>query len=140
MQTTPVSRPFTAKELLVKTMPFIWAKLFLRLITVLATAGLLALSIFVVSRNPAMGGGLIIVTAIIAAALNFFVVRVLGYAARVGHIAVLAETVKTGSVPANQVSYGADRVKERIGTAATFFVINKGSSPISVGNNRVKKQ
>jgi len=128
MQTAGTSlrmRPFTPKELLTKTMPFVWAKLLLRLIATLLTTGLLALGIFIATRNPTMGIGVIIVSVLISGVANFVLIRVFGYATRVGHIAVLAETVKTGAIPANQVSYGTSKVKERIGTAATFFIINK---------------
>jgi len=49
----------------------------------------------------------------------------MGYGVRVGHIAVLTETIKTGVLPENQVVYGKTKVVERIGTAATFFILNK---------------
>ena len=118
-------KKFTPKELLSKTMPFIWAKLMLRLIAAGLFLGLFAFSLFAFTRNPAVGFVLLIASFIVGAWGSFFLVRVVGYGVRVGHIAVLVETIKTGQLPANQVVYGKNKVVERIGTAATFFVINK---------------
>jgi len=121
---TPVSQ-FTPRQLLSKTMPFVWAKLFLRLIAAALVTGLLALGIFIAARSPMAGVGIIIGTVLISSGIYFIIVQVFGYAARVGHIAVLAETIKTGQVPDNQMQYGASMVKSRLASAAVFFAINR---------------
>ena len=119
-------KKFTAKELLSKTMPFVWAKLLLRLIAVGIFIGLFALGIWMLTRdNFAVGFVIIIISIATSGTVHFILVRGAGFAIRVGHIAVLTETIKTGRLPENQVAYGKTKVVERIGTAATFFVINK---------------
>jgi len=121
-----MGKKFTAKQLMDKTMPFIWAKLILRLIAVGIIAGMFALVILaVLSERLGVGYVLFIAALIAAPAIYYFMVRFLGYAVRVGHVAVLTETIKTGVLPSNQVEYGKNKVVERIGTAATFFFINK---------------
>lgn len=119
-------KKFTAKELLSKTMPFVWAKLMLRLITFAIFLGLFALGIFMIVRGSAGVGYILWIMSGLAGSLAYnFLVRVGGYAVRVGHVAVLTETIKTGQLPENQVVYGKNKVVERIGTAAAFFVINR---------------
>jgi len=108
------------------TMPFVWAKLVLRLIAAVVFLVPFALGIVMLARgNGGVGFVLVIVSLIAGAWGTFFLVRVMGYAVRVGHVAVLTETIKTGQLPDNQVVHGKNKVVERIGTAATFFVINK---------------
>jgi len=119
------TRRFTPRELLSRTMPFVWAKLFLRLLATGISVGIFALGIWMSGRFPAAGLVLVIIALVSASAIYFILVRIVGFGVRVGHIAVLTETIKTGQLPANQIAYGKQRVVERIGTAATFFVINK---------------
>jgi len=106
-------------------MPFVWAKLMLRLIAIGISIGIFALGIWIATFNMAIGFVVMIISLLISSTVYFVIVRVVGYGVRVGHIAVLAETIKTGTLPDNQIAYGKNKVMERIGTAATFFVINK---------------
>jgi len=120
---------FSAKELFSKTMPFIVAKLILRLIAAGIFLLLFGLGIFLIARGgdttAFIGFVLIIASIASAGVVHFVLVRMMGFAVRVGHIAVLTEAIKTGKIPENQVAYGKNKVTERIGTAATFFLINK---------------
>jgi len=47
-----------------------------------------------------------------------------GYLVKAGHIAVIAETLKTGRVPANQVQYGKQKVSERFATSNIYFAVD----------------
>jgi len=118
-------KKFTAKELLSKTMPFVWAKLILRLIPILLLIIGLVLGAWLLSRDNVAGLVIIIISIAIYGTVHFVVTRMAGFAVRVGHIAVLTEAIKTGALPENQIAYGKQKVIERIGTAATFFIINK---------------
>jgi len=117
---------FTPRELLTKTMPFIWAKLFLRLIVVLITVGIVALGVWMLGRNEAVGIGLVIFGIVAYPTICFILNRGVGYFIRVGHIAVLVEMIKTGQTPRDgMVAHSKQMVTKRIGAAATFFLINK---------------
>ena len=48
-----------------------------------------------------------------------------GYLVKAGHVAVIAEAMKTGQIPANQVSYGKQLVLERFLTANVYFAVDK---------------
>ena len=48
-----------------------------------------------------------------------------GYLVKAGHIAVIAEAMKTGQVPANQVNYGKQLVTERFATSNIYFAVDK---------------
>ena len=118
-------KSFTPKQLWSKTMPFVWAKLTLRLVAILIGAAILAISIWIFTANEAIGFFAIIFGLIASISIYGFVVRVFGYAVRVGHIAVLVETIKTGSLPDNQLIYGKKKVVEKFKTAAVFFVLDR---------------
>lgn len=122
----PVKK-WTARELLVKTMPFIWAKLFLRLIVVAIVSVLVAFGIWMIARDNVPVGIFLIIAAIIAYPMICFVFnRGAGYFVRVGHIAVLTEMIKTGAAPADgMVAHSKNMVVSRIGTVGAFFIINK---------------
>ena len=122
-------KKFTAKELFSKTMPFVMAKLVLRLIVAAIFLGLFGLGAFLITRGSGeagFAGFVVIIISIASLGVSHFVfVRMMGFAVRAGHIAVLTEAIKTGKIPDNQVAYGKNKVTERIATAATFFLINK---------------
>lgn len=120
-----MNEKFTPKQLLSMTMPFVLAKLVLRAVAILISAGLLALGISLAMSRPALGITLVLITLLASSTIYFVIVRLFGYIVRVGHIAVLTETIKTGSLPENQISYGTSKVKERIASAFVFFAINK---------------
>jgi hypothetical protein len=73
---------------------------------------------------PNIGVVVIIIGIVISIGIYRFIMRTVGYAFRVGHVAVLAETIKTGQVPANQVTYGKDIVVSKFATAGVFFVLD----------------
>jgi len=57
--------------------------------------------------------------------VHLVVMNYAGYLVKAGHIAVLAEAAATGKVPANQVQYGKDKVKERFVTSNVYFAVDK---------------
>ena len=118
------TRKYTPKQLWSMTMPFVWAKLTLRLIGILVGAVIMAISIWIFNISPAVGFFAVIIGFSLAIGAYGFIVRVFGFAVRVGHIAVLTETIKTGKLPANQLAHGKNKVVAKFQTAAVFFVLN----------------
>jgi len=118
---------FTPRELLAKTMPFIWAKLMLRLIAVGIGVGIVALGVWIMSRGNVLPGFVVVIAGLIAyPAICFILNRGAGYFVRLGHIAVLVEMIKTGKAPADgMVEHSKKMVMSRLGAAAAFFFIDK---------------
>lgn len=116
----------TAKQLFNKTRPFCMAKLALGGATVLLSVILFAI---LMGIGWLFGDGGMVVTfiiwvggtGVIRLALNHY----LGYLVKAGHIAVIAEAMKTGQVPANQVNYGKEMVKQRFATSNIYFAVDK---------------
>ncbi|MCL2857376.1 MAG: zinc ribbon domain-containing protein [Oscillospiraceae bacterium] len=106
------------------TMPFVVAKLTIRLIGILVGVVIMAIALFIFNRSPAVGFFAIIFGFSAAIGAYGFIVRVFGFAARVGHVAVLTETIKTGQLPQNQITYGKNIVVSKFATAGAFFVLN----------------
>ena len=118
-------KTFSAKDLFSKTMPFIWAKMIMGIIPdiiMLVSAGI---GVFLLDRGNPGGAFAFIIVAILVWGAARFLLRVVWFGIRVGHIAVITETMKTGKLPDNQVEYGKKRAKERMGTAVAFFGIHK---------------
>ena len=112
----------TAKQIYNKTKPFCIAKLGLAAITVLAST---VIFLILLGIGWLFGDGGIFVaillwigatTVIRAAVMHYF-----GYLVKAGHIAVIAESMKTGKVPANQVEYGKTLVQQRFLTSNVYF-------------------
>ena len=112
-------------EVFKKTMPFVWAKLLLGLITVGVSLLLFLLFAFI-AWLTGWGGSffLFIVWVALTSGLHFFLMRYVGYLVKAGHVAVVAEAVTTGKVPENQVEYGKNMVKKRFLSANVFFLID----------------
>jgi len=116
----------THNQIFRKTMPFVWLKLLLGLITVAVSAGLFALSVGLMWLLDGIGWPFLFAFWMIATVgVHFVIVRYVGYLVRAGHVAVVAEAVVTGSIPDNQVIYGKDMVKERFAAANAFFALSK---------------
>ena len=107
-----------AKQLFNKTMPFCMAKLVLGAIHVGICLVLFAILMGIGWLFD--GLGIVICFLIWLAAIkgvNLVVMRYGGYMVKAGHIAVIAESMKTGQIPENQVEYGKNLVKERFVTS-----------------------
>ena len=115
-----------AEKLFRKTMPFCMAKLALGAITVLILGVLLAIfaGIGWLFGDIGLLIGFLIWCGSIKV-VNLVIMHYFGYLVKAGHIAVLAEAATSGKVPANQVQYGKDKVKERFATANVYFAVDK---------------
>jgi hypothetical protein len=110
-----------------KTMPFVWAKLLLGILTVVVSAAILAilLGIAWLFKSEGVGLVLVIVWLSLTGIVRFVINHYIGFLIKAGHIAVITEAVTTGKVPKNQVAYGKEKVKERFVTANVYFLIDK---------------
>jgi hypothetical protein len=115
------------REVFFKTMPFAWAKLFLGLATVIASAVIFAVLMGITWLFKSGGVGFVMffiwigATGIISFLLNHYI----GYMVKAGHVAVITEAVTAGRVPDNQVEYGKQMVKERFAMSNVYFVLDK---------------
>jgi hypothetical protein len=116
-----------AKELYFKTMPFVWAKLLLALVTVAISAVLLGvlLGIGWLLKSWGVTFFMFLIWLGLVNVVRFIVMHYFGYLVKAGHIAVMAEAVTTGRVPDNQVAYGKRMVMERFATSNVYFAIDK---------------
>ena len=115
-----------AEQLFRKTMPFCMAKFALGGAMVLILSVLLGIFCGIGWLFGDMG--LIIGFLIWCSCIKFvylIVMNYVGYLVKAGHIAVLAETAVTGKVPADQVNYGKNKVKERFVTSNVYFAVDK---------------
>ena len=115
-----------AEQLFRKTMPFCMAKCALGGVMVLIMGVLLAL--FAGIGWLFGDTGLLIGFIVWCGSIKYVhlaVMNYVGYLFKAGHIAVLAEAAATGRVPANQVTYGKELVKERFVTANVYFALDK---------------
>ncbi len=115
-----------AKEIFLKTMPYNMAKLLLGLLTVLVSVVLFAV---LVGIGYLFGeGGTVIMLLVWLGALGivrFIIMHYFGYLIKAGHIAVITEAAATGRLPANQIEYGKQMVKERFATSSIYFGVDK---------------
>ena len=115
----------TGKSLFNKTMPFCMAKLGLGAILVAVCTILFAI---LMGIGWLFGDGGVFVSILIwlasIKAVHWAIMHYAGYLVKAGHVAVIAETMKTGQVPANQVNYGKQMVTERFLTSNVYYAID----------------
>jgi hypothetical protein len=116
-----------AGEIYSKTMPFVWAKLLLGVLTVVVSVVLLAILMGIawLFKSEVMYVVMFLIWLSLIGIINFIFNHYLGYMLKAGHVAVITEAVTTGRVPDNQIAYGKEKVKERFLTSNVFFVIDK---------------
>ena len=116
----------TAKDIFRQTRPFCIAKLAIGGAVVLVLLVLLALLMGIgwIFGKIGMFIGLILWAGCIGA-VRFAVMHYSGYLVKAGHVAVIAEAMKTGQVPANQISRGKELVSERFLTSNVYFAVDK---------------
>ncbi len=116
----------TSKQLFSKTMPFVWAKLFLGGATVLISVILLAIFMGI---GWLFGEGAIFIAFCLwltaVGGVRFVIMHYMGYLVKAGHIAVIAEACYTGKIPPNQVNYGKEMVIQRFATSNIYFAVDK---------------
>lgn len=116
-----------AKDLFLKTMPFVWEKLLLGVATVIISGVLLALFLGIGFLFDSSGVVLIMfgIWIVSVGIVRFLIMHYLGYLIKAGHIAVLTEAVTTGQIPEDQVNYGKKQVLERFATSNVYFLVDK---------------
>lgn len=116
----------TVKSIFQKTMPFNMAKLALGAATVVLSVILFAILMGIgwLFGEGAMGFSFLIWIAG-TGFIRFAIMHYMGYLVKAGHIAVIAEAVTTGQIPANQVEYGKRMVTERFATSNIYFAVDK---------------
>jgi hypothetical protein len=114
-------------EIYAKTLPFVWAKLLLGLLTVLISIVLFAILMGIawLSKLAVMYTIMFFLWLGATGLVNFILNHYLGYMLKAGHVAVITEAVTKGVIPDNQVAYGKQVVKERFLTSNVYFVIDK---------------
>ena len=115
-----------AKQLFNKTKPFCMAKLGLGAVTVLLST---VLFLILLGIGWLFGDGGMFFAIIIwiggVGVIRFALMHYMGYLVKAGHIAVIAEAMKTGQVPANQVEYGKAIVQQKFATSNIYFAVDK---------------
>lgn len=113
------------REVYLKTMKFVWAKLALGGAMLLFS--LITLAIFLGLGSLGSGSGMAIafwVWLIVVCGVYAWVNRYVGYLLKAGHVAIVTTAVTTGSVPDNQLNVAKDMVKERFLTANVYFAVD----------------
>ena len=116
-----------ANEVYTKTMPFVWAKLLLGLVTVVASAVLFAvfMGLAWLFNSGGVTGIMLLIWLAGVGVVRFVLMHYIGYLLKAGHIAVMTEAITTGRIPDNQVAYGKQRVKNRFAQSSIYFAVDK---------------
>lgn len=116
-----------ANQIFQKTMPFVWAKLLLGLVTIGISIALFAvlMGISWLFNSDGVTAIMFILWLSAVGVVRFLLMHYFGYLVKAGYIAVITEAVTTGQIPENQVAYGKQRVSERFGTSNIYFAVDK---------------
>ena len=108
-------------------MPFVWAKLLLGLATVVASALLFGalMGLAWLFKSEGVAAIMFLVWLGAFGVLRLIIMHYLGYMLQAGHIAVIAEAVTTGHIPADQMAYGKKMVLDRFAVSSVYFVVDK---------------
>lgn len=113
------------KDVYLKTMKFVWLKLAFG--AAVFAASLVLLGIFLLIGRLFGGSAMavfICLWLVFTGGIYRFGMHYVGYMLKAGHVAVIAETVTSGRLPANQFAYGKQAVTERFATSNVYFVID----------------
>lgn len=113
------------KDVYLKTMKFVWLKLAFG--AAVFAASLVLLGIFLLIGRLFGGSAMavfICLWLVFTGGIYRFGMHYVGYMLKAGHVAVIAETVTSGQLPANQFAYGKQAVTERFATSNVYFVID----------------
>lgn len=109
-----------------KTICFVLLKLAINLTCIILS--LLVLWVLFVSMNDRWGTAAILVLLGFWALLTYGLFPIAdkfgGYLIRAGHIAVISEYAKTGTIPEHQVKHGLRKVKEKFPTTSVYFFVH----------------
>ena len=116
----------TAKQIFNKTRPFCMAKMALGTITVLLST---VVFLILLGIGWLFGDGGVFVAILLwlgaTVVIRKIVMTYFGYLVKAGHIAVIAETMRTGVVPKDQVEYGKAMVQQKFVTSNVYFAVDK---------------
>ncbi|MBQ7024955.1 MAG: hypothetical protein IJN29_15375 [Akkermansia sp.] len=117
----------TTNSIFFRTLSFCWLKLGLGMLNILIDGILLAvlLGIGLLFNSEGVFGIMLLVWLGCIGFVNFVLNHYLGYMAKAGHVAVIAESFRTGEIPASPIAVGKGLVMERFGTANVYFGVDK---------------
>lgn len=117
----------TTNSIFFRTLSFCWLKLGLGILNIVIDVVLLAIfvGISMLFDSEGVFGVLLLVWLGCIGFVNFIMNHYLGYMAKAGHVAVIAESFRTGAIPDSPISTGKDLVLGRFGTANVYFGIDK---------------
>lgn len=117
----------TAKDIFFKTLSFGWVKLALGLINILVAILLFALlmGLALVFKSEGAGAVMFIVWLVLVGIVNFIINHYFGYLIKAGHVAVITQACRTGTVPENPVGAGIAMVREHFVTSNVYFALDK---------------
>lgn len=109
------------------TMVFCWLKLGLGLLDILIGALLFAImmGIAALTASGEIGVVMFFIWIGVWGFIHWVIKHYLSYLVKAGHVAVIAQCFKDGTIPSNPVAFGKDRVKERFATSNVYFVVDK---------------
>lgn len=116
----------SAKQILIKTLPYILAKLALGGISV--AIGIVLLLLWSALGLHASGFGAFIVFLIwilVSGSATYFIMHYAGYKIKAGHIAVTAEAAGNNRIPANQINWGGKHVQQQYPNCAAYLSMKK---------------
>lgn len=117
----------TAKDIFFKTLSFGWVKLALGLINIVFAILLFALLMGLALLFESEGAGAImfIIWLVLVGIVNFIINHYFGYLIKAGHVAVITQACRTGTIPENPVGAGIAMVKEHFATSNVYFALDK---------------
>lgn len=117
----------TTNSIFFRTLSFCWLKLGLGVLNIIIDAVLLGilLGIGVLFNSEGVFAIMLMVWLGCIGLVNFLMNHYLGYMVKAGHVAVIAESFRTGEIPTAPITSGKQMVLERFGTANVYFGIDK---------------
>ena len=113
----------------VKTIPWVFVRFAVSVAFALLGAVYFAAIAFVLFVVTGVSGGIAILALAVAGIVFYGFFRLLRgyilYLVTAGHVAVIAHTVNTGSVPSNQLQFGKQQVRTRFEEASVLFGIDR---------------
>ncbi len=112
-------------EIYSRTMIFVWLKLAIAAVGVLATGltgGVFALIGSIFSSYAATIFGVFGLA--VGLVIWYTIGHYFGYMIKAGHVAVVAQALRTGTLPENQLEWAKQTVKERFATANVYYALD----------------
>ena len=116
-----------ASKIFFGTISFCWLKLALGFADVLLGALLFGVVIGIATLIGSSGVGVVLffIWLGVWGIAHWLIKHYFSYLIKAGHIAVIAQSLKEGAIPANPVTVGKNMVTERFGTSSVYFLVDK---------------